>query len=307
MEIFGIVSSVFGGTQRLVRVLASQSANPWTGTTVMDWNSASAHADAYAVAPYFGGFLGSSDLQSQVQLMSVDQILDSCSADIQRVMATSQTNKSDASSRGLQLVCYESGQHLVGVNGVENNTTITGLFIAANRHPRMKELYLDYLNRCNVLGGGMMGIFSFVGIPSKWGSWGILEWMDQDSTLAPKYWAVRDYLAGVTSVVLVTLIPETFSLGQNWPNPFNPSTNIGYTIASSKEQVAGSVKQVGMERVRLVVYDLLGREVAVLVDGIQTPGEHRITFDARRLASGMYFYRLSAGGQVAVKRMILVR
>jgi hypothetical protein len=100
---------------------------------------------------------------------------------------------------------------------------------------------------------------------------------------------------------------EQFRLRQNYPNPFNPSTNIGYTIASTKEQVAGSAKQVGMERVRLVVYDLLGREVAVLVDGIQTPGEHRIMFDARRLASGMYFYRLSAGGQIAVKRMVLVR
>jgi len=101
--------------------------------------------------------------------------------------------------------------------------------------------------------------------------------------------------------------PQRYGLSQNYPNPCNPSTNIGYTIASSKEQVAGSTKQVGMERVRLVVYDLLGREVAVLVDGYQTPGEHRVTFDARSLASGIYFYRLIAGGVVQTRKMALVR
>jgi hypothetical protein len=101
--------------------------------------------------------------------------------------------------------------------------------------------------------------------------------------------------------------PQEFSLLQNYPNPFNPSTNIGYTIASSKEQVAGSTRQVGMERVRLVVYDLLGREVAVLVDGYQTPGEHRVAFDARTLASGVYFYRLAAGGQSLSRKLVLLK
>jgi hypothetical protein len=101
--------------------------------------------------------------------------------------------------------------------------------------------------------------------------------------------------------------PERFALAQNYPNPFNPSTNIGYTIASSKEQVAGSMKQVGMERVRLAVYDLLGREVAVLVDGYQAPGEHHVTFDARRLASGIYFYRLIAGGQALSRKLVLLK
>ena len=113
-------------------------------------------------------------------------------------------------------------------------------------------------------------------------------------------------LTGVESSVHAPVV-SCFKLEQNYPNPCNPSTNIGYTIASSKEQVAGSTKQVGMERVRLVVYDLLGREVAVLVDGYQTPGEHRVTFDARKLASGVYFYRLVAGGAVQTRKMALVR
>jgi hypothetical protein len=62
-----------------------------------------------------------------------------------------------------------------------------------------------------------------------------------------------------------------------------------------------------MERVNLVVYDLLGREVAVLVDGYQTPGEHRVTFDARRLSSGEYFYKLTAGNNVQTRKMVLVK
>jgi hypothetical protein len=103
-------------------------------------------------------------------------------------------------------------------------------------------------------------------------------------------------------------VPAQYRLEQNYPNPFNPVTTILYQIAGSREYGVGSREKTdGMGHVKLAVYDLLGREVAVLVDGYQTPGEHRVTFDARKLASGVYFYRLSAGGQVAVKRMILVR
>jgi len=117
---------------------------------------------------------------------------------------------------------------------------------------------------------------------------------------------LSDFVTGVNAPSSTDL-PREFRLEQNFPNPFNPSTNIGYTIASSKEQVAGSAKQVGMERVRLAVYDLLGREVAVLVDGYQTPGEHRVTFDARMLASGVYFYRLAAGGQSLSRKLVLLK
>ena len=62
-----------------------------------------------------------------------------------------------------------------------------------------------------------------------------------------------------------------------------------------------------MERVRLAVYDLLGHEVALLVDGYQQAGSHLVTFDARRLSSGVYFYRLTAGGSVKTRKMTLVR
>ncbi len=86
--------------------------------------------------------------------------------------------------------------------------------------------------------------------------------------------------------------PRSFALSQNFPNPFNPSTLINYEIAK-----AGPV--------RLTVYDVLGRQVATLVDGIQEPGAHEARFDGGGLASGMYIYRLQTTGFVQQRKMIL--
>ena len=89
-------------------------------------------------------------------------------------------------------------------------------------------------------------------------------------------------------------LPQTFMLEQNFPNPFNPTTLITYQLP-----VACSV--------RLVVYDPLGREVAVLVNENKAAGNHEATFDAAGLASGMYLYRLVAGEYHDVKAMVLLR
>ncbi len=88
--------------------------------------------------------------------------------------------------------------------------------------------------------------------------------------------------------------PAGFGLSQNYPNPFNPSTTISYSIP-----VQG--------KVRLIVYDALGREVRKLVDEEKDAGNYNIDFNADGLASGIYFYRLSAGERVISKKMILMR
>jgi hypothetical protein len=85
----------------------------------------------------------------------------------------------------------------------------------------------------------------------------------------------------------------TFSLSQNYPNPFNPATSIKYQIGESRF-------------VRMVVYDILGREVAVLVNEKKPPGIHSVSFDARGLASGVYFCRLTAGSFARARKMVLV-
>ncbi len=99
------------------------------------------------------------------------------------------------------------------------------------------------------------------------------------------------------------LLPEHTSLMQNYPNPFNPSTTIGYTVASTGFGVSG----LGSGVVKLSVYDMLGQEVAVLVNAPQQPGFHEVTFDGSRLASGTYIYRLVAGSFIQSNKMVILK
>lgn len=95
--------------------------------------------------------------------------------------------------------------------------------------------------------------------------------------------------------------PSTYALWQNYPNPFNPTTVISYQLPAVSD-------------VRLVVYDILGREVSVLVNERQNPGRYELRFDARLsggqasgLSSGVYFYRLQAGDFAQTKRLMVLK
>lgn len=100
--------------------------------------------------------------------------------------------------------------------------------------------------------------------------------------------------AGVVSIEETSGVDE-FKLMQNYPNPFNPSTNIDYSIP-----VASTVT--------LEVFDMTGRKVAVLLDGEQKAmGNHQVTFDASSLPSGVYLYRLKAGNNVSIKKLMLIK
>jgi hypothetical protein len=89
-------------------------------------------------------------------------------------------------------------------------------------------------------------------------------------------------------------LPERYLLLQNYPNPFNAQTNIDFILPKSQD-------------VKLTVYDLLGRQIEVLIDEYREAGVHAITFDASSLSSGVYFYRLRAGDAVETKRMVLLK
>ena len=89
-------------------------------------------------------------------------------------------------------------------------------------------------------------------------------------------------------------LPKGFSVEQNYPNPFNPSTTITYHLSTASI-------------VKLTVFDILGREVATLVNESQKAGAHTITFDGARRSSGIYFYQLQAGSYRAVKKMVLMK
>ena len=90
------------------------------------------------------------------------------------------------------------------------------------------------------------------------------------------------------------VLPRAFSLAQNYPNPFNPTTTIEFSLPTAAH-------------VTLKVFDILGREVATLADKLDPAGVNSVRFDASRLSSGVYYYRIAAGSLVVTKQMLLVR
>jgi hypothetical protein len=91
-----------------------------------------------------------------------------------------------------------------------------------------------------------------------------------------------------------SIVPDKFDLYQNYPNPFNPVTKIKYQVPAS-------------EFVKLVIYDILGREIKTLVNNKLEAGVYEYEFDASNLNSGVYFYRLQAGNYTNVKKMMLIK
>jgi hypothetical protein len=100
-------------------------------------------------------------------------------------------------------------------------------------------------------------------------------------------------ISGGTGVA-TTQVPNGFRMEQNYPNPFNPSTDISYTIAK-----AGNVT--------LKVYNMLGQDIATLVNGFQTANTYKVNFNASGLSSGVYFYKLSTGSNEMIKKMVLMK
>ena len=112
------------------------------------------------------------------------------------------------------------------------------------------------------------------------------------------FWYANQTLVGVNDE---NLVPNVFQLYQNYPNPFNPSTTIKYSIPSN----LNSSKDGAL--VTLKIYDLLGREVELLVNEEKFPGFYEVNFNASNFASGIYLYRIKANNFVVTKKMILLK
>ena len=104
---------------------------------------------------------------------------------------------------------------------------------------------------------------------------------------------------GSVSIVDEETLSHKFRLEQNFPNPFNPSTTIRYII--------GTNHQSPLQHVELIIYDILGRRIQTLVNESQMPGSYKVIFDGKNLPAGIYTYKLSAGNQRQIKRMILLK
>lgn len=194
LQIFKIWEKAFGGTQRLVRILPAQAG--WTGPaeTILAFEDAGHHADALAIAPYIGitPSPGSNPSSDQMANWTVDQVLEQLETKVLpaslKMMAD---HKALADKYGLDLVAYEGGQHMVGIQGGENNDKLTALLQSANKNPRIGKIYDKYFAGWAKNGGSTFAYFSSTGGWSKWGSWGAFESYDQPASASPKYLAIQ--------------------------------------------------------------------------------------------------------------------
>jgi len=103
----------------------------------------------------------------------------------------------------------------------------------------------------------------------------------------------------VVEVTLNNETPDKYELSQNFPNPFNPSTTISYSIPKNVKSE--------MSKVKLIVYDILGNEVATLVNELKNAGFYEVSFDGSKLSSGTYFYTLQSGNFTETKKLLLLK
>lgn len=167
---------------------------------------------------------------------------------------------------------------------------------------------VDPLNTNHVYVGTDLGVFVSTNQGMDWSSWndGLPEAVIvSDLQISPTNRSMKlaTHSAGVyerklvqtaTSVDERSNNPKSFVLSQNYPNPFNPSTTIRFNLTST-------------EKVSLKVFDVNGKEVGVLLDGVVEGGEHQVQFNANGLASGIYFYMLEGKSIRQVKKMTLLR
>ena len=159
-------------------------------------------------------------------------------------------------------------------------------------------LYLNGQPVPSTQGGNFFGVFGFVGISvADLLQPGLNRFyvnvVDVGGPSGVIYWADLTFAPG-ESVASAVEAPSAFALARNYPNPFNPTTTIDFSVEATSD-------------VRLTVSNLSGETVATLVDGTVESGAHSVQFDAARLTSGVYFYTLASAGASETRKMVLVK
>lgn len=200
VEMFEIWGEAFGDSERLVRLLPSQAGNAYVAGRILRFEDAGRHADALTIAPYLSfGIPEESDkgrpTANEVAQWTPQQVVSYMQTEVlPQSIQKIRENKAVADEYGLLLIAYEAGQHAVGLRGAVNNDKLTEVLKAANRHPDMGKLYTEYLDAWKENGGDLMALFSSVGLWTKWGSWGLMEYYDQTDEEMPKMGAVRAWM-----------------------------------------------------------------------------------------------------------------
>ena len=214
---------VFGEESNRVKcVMGTQTANPWVAEQVLDcdkWKEAPCYKhgiDALAITSYFNGRLGFPEYESAIESWIDDPNIDEFERALKQlqdgsVFKSSQNDQEDfgstkdlakdfkehakiAQQKGLELVVYEGGSHVVGLQKVLDNEKLTNFFIELHRRPEFYDRYTEMLNAWKEQEGPrtLFMNFSDIGKPSKWGSWGVLEHVDQKKS--PRYDALIDFI-----------------------------------------------------------------------------------------------------------------
>ena len=202
-----------------------------------------------------------------------------------------------------------SGKNLFagGSDGVFLSTNNGTSWTAVNNGLTDHYLKALAMSSANLFAGTNAGVFLSTNNGASWtavneglmwtGGSGTLEVSGANLLLGTCFRGIwRRALSEMITMVNVVSgdVPTIFRLEQNYPNPFNPNSEIRYQISEFRI-------------VKLSVYDLLGREVSVLVNEQKAPGSYSVTFDGTGLSSGVYVYRLTAGDFVATKRLLLLK
>jgi hypothetical protein len=302
-------TSVFTGQMnRLVRVVGVQAAWQDVSNRIV-FNMRPGSFDAFAAAAYFGlpeeGDAALDQLGGSATVADVVYWVTKSRKENEMPWLREQ-KRSIADKLHIPLLYYEGGQHITPTPFGEEPTYAQAL-LDVQRDPVMYQLYTSWFDSLETLAidsvPSLFMTFSFVaGRSARYGSWGMLESITQDTSLipAPKHRAIMEYLHGcATGIQDAQAQPGEFILGQNYPNPFNSTTQIAFELPRAGQ-------------VTIHIYDVIGRHVRTLFQGTRDAGKHNIVWDGRDdrqqpVASGLYFYRLWTGERTAVKKTLLLR
>jgi hypothetical protein len=302
MDIFSAVFS--GEMERIVRVAGVQGAWQDVSNRIV-FNLRPGSFDAFAPAAYFG--------ISEAVDAKLDRL--GAAATVQDIVSRvrvsrrqneehwlSEQKKAIADKLGIPMLYYEGGQHLTPTPFGEEPVYAQAL-LDVQRDTAMYSLYrewFDFLESLSVPGRESLFMnFSFIGQRSaRYGSWGILESVTQDTVAipAPKYRALINYMTTFPSHAEDKTAPSpdaVMRLQQNYPNPFNPGTTISFHLHLRAH-------------VTLKIVDVIGREICRLVDEELDAGSHSRRWQAEKFPAGVYFYILQAGRHQESKKLILM-
>ncbi|GLY93204.1 hypothetical protein Acsp02_04600 [Actinoplanes sp. NBRC 103695] len=263
VQIFRIWEDVFGADAyaRIVKVLGLMVGNLSVSRDMLAWRddvtgdrAAGSYADAVAVAPYFGCAdtwvpgdpheyaPWDAKAVSRVKSGGVDRLLQACQRQIDgATRAMIIDAKALADQYALSMVAYEGGQHLVVSD--QKDTKLVSLFQAANRHPRMRDLYARYLAQWRELGGGAFQLFLTAERMSVYGNWGLREYQGQPLPAAPKARAADETLQALGQIPLRVARPvvSRLSVRQGLAAGGATITVTGTDLASTSTVWFGSV------------------------------------------------------------------